>query len=177
MTENKKSKQKPEDVISEYLNGDNKKNALIFVDWLRKNKLSPQWVSIRAWNVVCRRKSICTFTISGPGDSAGNWNIRPRLENKETYKEVIMNEGLQDIIWNSGGYCVYSERSPYYGAAKAPGCSPDKSCRGGREEIVLGKIFKNVCHFGAGLINPDEITVSGVKQLLELEKNAIMDKN
>ena len=88
----------------------------------------------------------------------------------ETYKEIIISEELQEIVWNNTGYCVYSERSPYFGMKKAPGCSPNKPCRGGNSQVVLGKEIEHICSFGKGFLNPDETILKGIKKLLIWEK-------
>ena len=48
----KQSKTKPkiEEVIPEYLTGDNKQRALDFATWLRTNKMSPAWKITNGWS-------------------------------------------------------------------------------------------------------------------------------
>ena len=169
-----KDKPIPEDIILKCCDGEKKENALSFIVWLRENKLSPRFSrsSPNSWEADYKGKSICILSLRGAGMVQGDWRIRLNLAHMEAYSETIMNEGLQEIIWNSVGYCLYSERSPYFGMAKAPGCSPNKPCRLGETRTVLGKEIKFCCHGGAGFISPAETTLNGIKKLLELEKQA-----
>ena len=176
-----------DDFINKFLDEDLKKTALDFVAWLRDKKMHPRWGGkINSWDAYCKSKSICTIRIDPwhtEGHHRGYYDDRPgsppclviipRLTNMETYKKTILNEKLQDIIWNNANSCVYSERSPSYGMAKAPGCSPGKPCAPGRDINVLGKVIKNnCCCFVLSLWNPGEAEISAIKRLLELEQKA-----
>jgi len=173
--------------IDEYLDGDLKKTAADFVNWLRAMKLTPKWgSSINTWNAFYKSKSIVSLRIDmwhTEGHHRGYYDARPgsppcfvvipRLNDMERYREAIFDVGLQDLIWDNANSCVYSERSPSYGMAKAPGCSPGKPCAPGRDLTVLGRAIKHNC--GCFLImvwNPDETKIDGVKKLLEMEKKA-----
>jgi len=177
-----------DDFIDAYLDEDLRKTAMEFVAWLRESKLQPRWGGkINTWEAYCKSKSICTIRIDPwvtEGHHRGYYDSRPgglpclviipRLANMETYKEAIMNEGLQDIIWNNANACVYSERSPSFGMKKAPGCKPGKPCAPGRPLTILGKEIRDNCcgYFSLQFWNPDDATVNSVKRLLELEQQA-----
>ena len=168
-----------EDIIEKHLDDDKKKIALDFVAWLRENKLNPRFsgASANDFNIICKGKSICSIEADGNRSSNRGWRVTPRLDHMETYKEAIMSEGLQDCIWDTTGYCVYSERSPYFGMKKAPGCSPNKPCRGGKDVLILGKLIKHKCYSGQGFLNPDETAVANIKKLLLLERKARTENN
>jgi len=181
-----------EDVITDNLDDCLKVAALDFVVHMKDNKMPLRfgkmlkiWTEL-GWGVNYKSKPICRVVItpnSGFGyrhyykdprpDKHPCWYIVPRLTNMETYKESIINENLQNIIWNNATYCVYGERSPYFNMDKAPGCSPNKSCAPGKNIIVLDKEIKNNCDsFGITIWNPDITTINGLKRLLALEKKA-----
>ena len=173
-----KDKPIPEDIIAKCLNGEKKGNALNFVAWLRENKLSPRVSrsSPHLWEAKYKNKVICNLLINHAGLSQGDWGFGLNLANMDKYCEVITNEGLQDIIWNGTSYCLYGERSPFFGMAKAPGCNPKKLCIPGKTINVLGKDIRCCCVSASGknvrFSSPDEITLNGIKKLLVLEKEA-----
>lgn len=187
LQEQQETKPEIEGFITEYLDADLGKTAFDFVAWLRDKNLPLKWGRyINTWSAVYKGKPICSVRIDvwqTMGHHRGYYDdrlgsppclvITPRLANIEAYKETIMNEGLQDYIWDNANSCVYSERSPSYGLKKAPGCSPGKPCAPGKDITVLGRVIKhNCCCFVMSIWNPDEVAMSCVKRLLELEKQA-----
>ena len=184
LQEQRKTKPEIDGFITEYLDGDLKANALEFVAWLRANKMPPRWGGrINTWRSVCKSKQICTIQINVLHMTGGHrgffddrpghppcWVIRPWLDNRESYRESIMEGGLQDLIWNHARHCVFSEKTTTPGL----GCNPGKTCAPGRDVTVLGKTVTNNCcgYFSMQVWNPDEVTISGVKRLLEFEQKA-----
>jgi len=171
-----------EDTIPEYLDGDRKNAALDFAAYMRANRMKPAWSLTNKWKAVYRGKAICNICISTcdekgyhrgyyarPG-AAASWYINPYLTHMEAYKDIIMSEGLQDLVWNSAFRCVYSGESPSPGV----GCSPDKPCAPGGVITVLGKEIEHNCcnHLSLLMWNPDEAALRGIETLLELEKRA-----
>ena len=168
----------PEDNILKYFSGEKKENALGFVVWLRENKLSPRFSrsSPNSWEIDYKSKCICNLVIAYSSKSRDDWRIDLKLTHLDVFSEKIMSENLQEIIWNGTSYCRYGERSPYFGMAKAPGCNPKKPCKFGKTITVLGKEFTQCCIHADGrsvsFTNPDDVTLEGIKKLLELEKQA-----
>jgi hypothetical protein len=165
-------KAKIEDVIPEYLDGDNKKNALEFVAYMRANKMQPAWLSANFWKAMCKGKSICYIRLPKgdmrswllPEETTNAWTVTPALNHLDAYEDSIIKEGLQSIIWENIYYC----RNVLLGICNSHKCAPGKS------GTILGKEFKNVCHHNQGLwfLNPDETTIDCIKKLLELEQKA-----
>ena len=132
-----------EDVINDNLDDSLKTNALDFIAYMQKNKtpfrfgkMLKIWTEL-GWVANYKSKPVCSVVItpnSGGGyrhyyeDPRPNkppcWYIVPRLTNMEMYRETIIDEELQNIVWDNANYCVYSERSPYFGADKAPRLQP-----------------------------------------------------
>ena len=182
------TKPTPDDIIPEFLDDDLKNTAMSFVAWLRENKMPPRWgpSSANSWTSNFKSKPICgiglwehcqpghhrDYVDKRPG-SQPCWVITPRLTHLTLYHDAIFDAGLQDFIWNNAKSCVYSERNPNFGMQKAPGCSPNKSCRPGKDITILGKVLKYNCGgFSISFGNPDETTLSSIKKLLELEQSA-----
>jgi len=165
-----KDKPTPEEIVIKYCESEKKENALAFIACLEENKTPLRFSrsSPNLFEAKYKSKNICNLTVAW---QTGDWKVRLQLTHVESYKEAIFNEALQEIIWNSLAFCIYSERSPYFGMKKAPGCSPNKPCKGGKNKIVLGKEVK-VCHTSVSFSNPDDAAIKIMKRLLELEKQA-----
>jgi len=187
LKEQKAIKPKVEDVITEVLDKDMKKTALDFITYMRENKMKPTWYLVNKWKSSYKGKPICNIRISmcdkngyhrgyyNPANCLPAWVIGLNLTHMDTYKESIMNEDLQDMIWNNAFHCVYSSQSPSPGI----GCSPGKSCVPGGKVTILSKEITNLCcgYYAMSIWNPDETAISRIKRLLELERQARTDKS
>jgi len=171
--EQKEVKPVIEDAITEFLDGDMKRNALDIIAYLRDSKISPRWCLTNWWNSSCKGKSICKIHLSDNGwaktgrSKTYSWHIASYLQYMDKYKETIMNEGLQNIIWDHFAY--------WRGCLTR--CSNWTTT--GRDITILGKEFKDLCGCATWRIcvhDPDEITLNSVKRLLELEKRARNEK-
>jgi hypothetical protein len=92
------------------------------------------------------------------------WVVNPYLLNIEKYEDSIVNEGLQNFIWDNTHHCINALR----GGCNSHNCSP------GRNITLLGKEIKNVClgRQPVWFFEPREATIDCIKKLLELEKEA-----
>jgi len=161
-----------EDVIPEYLDGDMKKSALDFVAYLRKNRMSPSFARIaNAWNNNYKGSGLYYIGLcrQDPYGKPRQWVINPYLKHISQYEDIIIQEGLQHIIWNNVHPCT----NPLTGGCNYHGCAP------GTNKTILGKEFKSVCiahmYLGRPLMwayDPDEATIDCIKRLLELERKA-----
>jgi len=174
MKKQKMVKPKIEDVIPEYLDGDTRKIALDFIAHIRENKMQPTWGSSNWWAASYRGKAICHIRLPRnqkdnhfdqtrlpEGDRSKNfWVVSLVLDHINEYESLIMNEGLQNLIWDNLYYCNK--------------CNP---CAPGISKTILGREIKDLCRSRTPFWfwNPDERTVSCIKRLLELEKMARHD--
>ena len=158
--EQKKTKPKAEDVISDLLDGNRKHAALDFVAFIKSYKMTPQWASANSWAVSYKGKRVCYIKVSDYVSGDGSWYIRPSVDYNDALFSFIENEKLTEIIWNSLHYC------------RACG-----KCAPGRSVTVCGKVFSKVCH---GILfefhNPDAATLDCAKKLVEFRRNAISGK-
>ena len=167
--------QKPriEDVIPAYLNGDMKKTALAFATWMHENKMPLKWAGLHnAWKAMCKGKAICYVRLYNDGWSNSEhlknmygkhlWVITPYLSNLNSYAETVINENMQNFIWDNVHHCMFC-RTPCHG-------NPP-----GKDVIVLGKDIKSIC-IGRQLVwafDPDEAAMNTLKRLLILEQQAL----
>jgi len=179
MSEQKKLKPKIEEIIPEYLDNEMKQSAFDFVAHMQENKMSPSYRPSLRYKCNYKGKGICTIrlprvkTHTGAGDNEFNqpwmsemdrsknfWVIVPELYYLDEYEKIIIDEGLQNFIWDAKNIYFCNNCHPN-------GCAP------GISKTIFGREFKNLC--GRAFFwfyNPDETTIKCIKRLLELEKQA-----
>ena len=158
--EQKITRPKIDEIIPDVSDAGIRKTVSEFVLFLRENKMSPGWAGANLWNAKSKGKSIC-----GIGLGKRNWFCKEsnfwvvtlnHLNHMDEYEDKIIKEGLQEIVWNNIRHCAYCSR-----------CAPGKNIK------ICGKELKSVCKDSHLFIHdPDEAMVSGIKKLLELEKQA-----
>ena len=157
----RKLRPKIEDVIPLIVDEDKQQTVLDFVAWLCENKMTPGWSGVHnAWDSKYKGKAICKTSLVADtyGGVKGTWNVKLYLENITRYEKLIINEGLQNTIWNTLKYC----------RAECGGhCTP------GADLIFLGKEFKGVCNQNWIFITiRNETEIAAIKRLIELERQA-----
>ena len=164
----RKMRPKVEDVVPLIVDGKNQKNALGLIAWLRKNKMAPGWSGVHnAWDAKCKGKTICKISLRSDGwainDTKGTWHVELYLKNMKQYEDLILSEGLQDIILSRLHGCKYC-------------LSGTKHCVGGFDRTILGKKFNGICNsLYPGIFDPDKAMIANIKKLLEFEQKARMD--
>ena len=164
-----KTKPKIEDVIPEFLDGNNKKIALEFVAYLREKKLNPRWATQNVWKPLHKGKPILRIRLPkhegqwpNPKHSEetawmGTWCVMLQLrELKLRFDEQDFDEGMKNFIRNNLFNCTPNCTG---------GCNPNKT-------LIFGKEIKNRCGMESGhlcILNPDETEMGYIKTLLELE--------
>jgi hypothetical protein len=165
--EQKISKPKIDDVISEYLNGETKKAALEFSQYMFENKMTLRWAGVtNAWKAIYKNKCICYVRLESPNwnfeENGTSWFVAPNLEQISKYERLIIAEGLQDLIWNNLYHCR--------------NCFPDRDCarQGGIIRTILGREIKGLCigRTPFWFCDPDKAAIDCIKRLLELEQKA-----
>lgn len=156
--EQKNTKPDIEDAILEHLDGDMKRIALNFVEYMRENKMPLRWGgTLFTWKATYKSKPICHIRLEAGRPSNQVWGITISVYNIDKYESSIISEGLYDMVWNNlsyhhrcGGNCGHERTTTVF----------DK-------EIVVCWGALNVC-----VGNPGEMEIEGIKKLIELEKNA-----
>ena len=160
------------DMINDRIDDNNvRKTVLDFTDYMQKNKMNLRDARIGyASKAMCKGKCICYMRLKGGSDCEKyNWVITPYLDHISEYEEFIINEGLQDFIWDNVFHCkrCFAERWP-----------EGRPCVPGRNIILLSKEIKEVCGGRQPIwfYDPDETTIDCIKRLLELEQKARNNK-
>ena len=161
----KQTKPQIEEIITNVLNDDAKKNALDFVAFLRANKLSPRWASQNSWVVSYKNQRICYIRLSGTAHyhnlEDGSWHINhvnygQTIFSKDDKNQYIPDEQLKNVVFNKIKFCT-----------KCYNCKP------GNSVMVLESQFNDVCHSWFVTKSPDIDAINCAKSLVIMKKHAI----
>jgi len=175
-----------EDIIPEHIEGGMKNSALDFIAWLRANKMKPAWTLTNQWKAVYKGRNICRITLSPWNEfKKVMWVVTAYLEHIKEYEDAIINEDLQNFVWDNVIYCVQKPKESFppveyrYYALKSPcntwGCAP------GKTGVVCGKELTNICRNSNRQYfwfhDPDDASLNVIKRRLELEQTARTNKS
>ena len=138
--------------------------------------MNPRWAGVHnTWNCNYKGKTICFIRLGTTWHAKKvgkiKWEISPNLININAYENEIIDENMQNYIWDGLVYC----KSCINSNGLMRDCSP------GLNKIVLKKNISGICvGFFNGrkpisFQNPDEEAINIIKRLLELEKQARED--
>ena len=183
MPQTRTSKPTAEEVIPEFLGGEMKESALRFAEYMRESKTPlKQYTTAQATqSAKYKGKEICRMVLYKAGEKkfydlrrpaeAQSWLVIPFLNYLIEYENIIVNEGLHEIIWNNVKYCIWGENSGFSGADR--GCGRNHGCAGGRSLTVCKKTLKGVSYCRTFTFwDPGDVETAAIKRLLELEKEA-----
>ena len=159
--------QEIENYISEFLNEIQKKNALDFITYLRKNdmlfeKAGGYWVDKLYWYIKYNEKYVCYILISSEEEpSPDPWIIWSDDSGSNWYKDVLLDEHMKEIFWENIDFC-----------GNCGGCSVK-----GTNKTIFGKIFDNVCRTTFKFIDPDIEVLECMKKMVDIRKKDILRNN
>jgi len=142
---------KIEDDIKNKLSGDNQKNALDFVAFLRAAGMTNHAEHTSAFEY--NGEWVCILIIND-----GGWMM---FDNPLTskYDDYPLDEDLKEFAWAHVNICTSCGGSA--GCGKQPG----------REKTILGRKFENVCTSEVAFFDPDAGALQKVKQMIEIWMN------
>lgn len=145
------------------LRGENLKNALDFVAFLRANKMSfvrgkGYWKDKFYWHVKSKNKYICYILIGAehPGQVPDRWIIWADNSGSKCFENFPLDESMKEIAW-----------------ANVDFCGTCGFCAGGTRKTLFGKEFDNVCITPFSFLNPDAETMEFIKKMVEIRKHDI----
>jgi len=152
----KNTKPKIEDIVSEHCDTHYRENILEFIAYLKENKMTTRWASVNSWNVVHKSKNIAWIKLF-----EGSWYIDPIVDfNDINFLSFIEKEKLEKIIWNNVELCT--------------NCLPSGQCTPGYSLKILSKEFKNVCRVPR-FKNPKINEIKCIKKIFEFRKGIICE--
>ena len=156
-------KPKPESIAAGVTNEAAKKNILNFIEFIRRNKLSPQWSATNAakehiWNVGIKGKNIFNIRIN---EITGNWWISIFGRAFDLYNKHITDAELQRFLLES---------VRIKGCKNAPKCTTQR-----KNEPFFNTILNSVCvcHFMLSINNPDGEHLENLKKLVSETKTIL----
>jgi hypothetical protein len=143
-----------ENNIKEFFEGDMLKNALGFLVFLKANGMV---AGGEHGEVTFENKCICYMHIGNGQTKPAPWTIWTEGDYSREYDSCPIDEDIKKIAWDNINYC-----------ANCGGvCSP------GKQKIVFGKEFNNVCSADMAFYVPDAESLECVEKLLGMRKHLI----
>ena len=150
----KNTKPKIEDIVSEHCDKTHRENILEFITYLKENKITTRWASVNSWNVLHKSKNVAWIKLF-----EGSWYIDPIVDfNDENFVSSIKKDKFEKIIWSNVEMCN--------------NCLPNGQCTPGHSINILGKEYKNVCR-APRFKNPGINEINCIKKIFEYRKNII----
>ena len=162
-----------ENVINERLIGDEQKNALDFIAYLRDNEMQIErevggyWDGKFYYGVRYNEKYVCFILIFSPAsavDSTEPWVVWSDDSGSKWFEDYPLDEHLKEFAWKNVDVC---------GNETEIACGGCPSI-GGQPKTIFGKTFKNTCGTTFCFKNPSGIELDCMKMLMEIRKNDIL---
>ena len=84
-----------DDVVCHLLEGNALKDALVFIDNIRANRMKIRWSSVNVWSVHYKHKHVCDIRLE-----KGSWNVSQISEHINTQEDYFPNSS-ERMIWLS----------------------------------------------------------------------------
>jgi len=158
----KLGKPKIEEIALGLLDVDNLETLTDFLDFLKENKLTPQWQSTNSWKCNYKNKAVCHIKLD---ESKKSWEIRHSHFTREDwfndYEKYITDEKLKTYILDN---------------IKDPANVCGRGCKGKQNKTILGKKFDAVCNcWPLQIKNPQGDNLECEKKLITVIKTVIAD--
>jgi len=154
----RKDEQKIENIINDALKGDARENALKFAEFLKANEMI--FTGIHS-EVHYKDKCACYVYIDTSGKEHSSWSVFTEGDYINEHDDVPLSERMKEIAWANVCRC----RS----------CGATQNCSPGRQRMILGKEFDNVCNVDMRFTNPSAETLECIEKLVTMRKYAIDD--
>ena len=146
---------KIENSFNEILSGDELKNALDFVQYLKENDLI-----FNEGAISYKDKAVCYMHLDSGKQYPSPWTIWTVGDYSSEHKNVPLTEHVKEIAWEHINTCDDC----------GAGCSP------GTRKSIFGKEFNNVCSADMAFYVPNTQTLECIKKLLEMRKYTILNE-
>jgi len=180
-------KPKIDDIVEEFLSGENLNRALEFLTYLRINKINTQWTNTNTWKAV--KKGVCACYLKMGIDTIphskmqqdlkynnestkGSWVIYPHIESIENgglhvtaeNKCIEKRDGYEEIISNDKLFNIILSKT-----RACLNCGNKKKCAPGISVTFWGRELNNRCQFiSTPFVNPNKDELECVIALLNI---------
>lgn len=141
--------------IEKHLNGEMKQAAIEFCDYLKENNLTFYKDNCDCWKdkiyywIKLGEQCVCYIAVKDPDEPNNQWTIWS--EDSESYRDSSAPHNVKIIAWQNIDYCG--------------NC---KSCGGGKQKVIFGKIFNNVCGCTFRIDNAKSNELPFLKKIVEM---------
>ena len=153
-----------EDYICETLKVDVKDNALSFVAYLRSNDMQINRFTYHGedmlhWEVKFQDQLVCYILLDS--ENSG-WIVMLDISSTERFADYDADDDIKETAWKNINICHDGNR-----------CG---SCENGRRTNIkiFGKVFDDVCGMAYNFTNPDEMSLTLLKKMIDIRKNDII---
>jgi len=162
-----------EDFIGEILTGDEQKNALEFIAYLRVSEMEFErgggyWKGKLYWYIKFKDEYVCYILIGSeekPGP--GPWVVWSDDSGSNCFADFPLDEHMKEIAWRNIDFC----KDPVNcGACKKRGYT-------NKTKTLFGKEFNNVCLTTFRFTDPDVEDLEFMKKMVGIRKNDIQSKS
>ena len=115
-------------------------------------------MSVEGAEVRYNGKIVCYMHLDGSPDEPGPWTIWSDGDYSSEHKDFPIDEKIKEIAWANINKC----------RSCGGKCSP------GKNKVIFGKGFDNVCSADMAFYKPNYETLRCVKKLLEIRKREFL---
>lgn len=145
------------DHINSELRLDDRKIALMFVNYLENNHITFYRDTCDCWKdkiyywAKLGDKCVCFIAINDPDEEENRWTVWSDDMDSEWFERCPASEEIKKSAWKHIDYCGK--------------CG---SCGGGRHKTIFGKEFDNICGCTFRIDNPDSDDLLFLKKMTEI---------
>jgi hypothetical protein len=158
----KAKKPNVKDAIEQICDGDIKQKACDFTDYLINMRMKPIWASTNSYSLSYKEKRVGYFKLGGESSFEKNLiSVSVYPVSAEFYDEYLLNK-------------TDTEKERFMGeftSSYIKYCTSCSKCTPGKDIIILGKKYKNICkHQGRHIINPTNTQINFIKELIDMRR-------
>jgi len=153
------------DFICQNCEGEIKQSALYLADYFKQMKMKPSWASSHRYALTHKGKRVGYFRVSSEDGLENNYfDIEIYPVETDWYVNYLENKPQ-----NEKAAFMDMFENAYLKHCK--GCT---KCSPGKDMIIGGKEYKNICKYGTKtIVNPNEKHIQFIKALVDLRREYI----
>lgn len=150
------------DYINTHLYDEMKQAAIMFIEYLSESKLTfykdncDYWKDKIYYWIKLNEQCVCFIAVKDPNEPHNQWTVWS--ENSKAYEDEIVPQDIKAVAWEHIDFCR--------------NCC---SCDGGKQKVVFGKIFENVCGCTFRVDNATLKDLEFLKKMVEIRVNEILN--
>lgn len=159
-------KQEIEDIILDTFTGEEQKNLLAFVGFLRASGMDFErgggyWSEQQYYMVRYQGQSVCYLLLNGTGDEASLSPLTIWTDDSGSrwLERPCPDQEVRERAWSHVDHCAH--------------CG---SCRGGTCKVIFGREFRDVCRTTLRFVRPDARTLASIQRLVAMRREDILSR-